>query len=69
MVEKDIVLTLDSGVIPDAVQPEVLSTFGNTISRPEFWKKVYALLKYAVRCSFPVFVIDQVARVWADRNL
>ena len=48
VVEKDIVLTLDSGVIPDAVQPEV-STFGNTISKPEFWKKVYAFLGYAAR--------------------
>ena len=68
-VEKDIVLMLDSGVILGTVQPEVLSTFGNTISRPEFWKKVYALLKYAVGSSFPIFVTDKIVRVFLQTGI
>ena len=50
VVEKDILLTLDSGAMPDPVLPEVLSTFSVTISKPEFWEKLYAFLK----TEFPV---------------
>ncbi|KAF9460023.1 ubiquitin-domain-containing protein [Collybia nuda] len=44
-VEKDILLTLDSSVIPPTVSTESLSTYGATIAQPEFWERLYAFLK------------------------
>jgi len=67
VVEKDIVLTLDSSVTQDMVQSEALSTFGNTISKPEFWERVYALLKYAASLfffPFSSFVIELTVLVF-----
>ena len=45
-VEKDIMLTIDAGVLPSPVlQPDTLSTFHHTLAQPEFWKRLHAFLK------------------------
>jgi len=45
-VEKDIVLTLDSSTIsiPSSVSTESLSSYGATVSQPEFWARLYSFL-------------------------
>jgi len=45
-VEKDILLTIDAGVLPSPVLPsDTLSTFHQTMSQPEFWERLHAFLK------------------------
>ena len=44
-VEKDIMLTIDPGVLPSPVQPD-MSTFHQTMSQPEFWERLHKFLKY-----------------------
>ncbi|KAF8155991.1 hypothetical protein B0H34DRAFT_715711 [Crassisporium funariophilum] len=45
-VEKDIMLTLDAGVLPSPIaQPETMSTYHETVAQPEFWERLYAFLK------------------------
>lgn len=44
--EKDILLTLDSAAdLPPKVPIETLSTFHDTIAKPEFWQKLLAFLR------------------------
>ena len=61
-VEKDIMLTIDPGVLPSPVlQTDNMSTFHQTMSQPEFWDRLHAFLKYVfypllffllhIRCS------------------
>ncbi|KAF9010105.1 hypothetical protein BDQ17DRAFT_1406288 [Cyathus striatus] len=46
VVEKDVVLTLDSGAMSSPViQPETLSTYHTTVSKPEFWQRLYESIK------------------------
>ena len=52
-VEKDIMLTIDAGVLPSPVlQSDSLSTFHQTMSQPEFWKRLHAFLKYVLSYFF-----------------
>ena len=45
--EKDIMLTIDPGVLPSPVlQSESMSTYHQTMSQPEFWERLHAFLKY-----------------------
>jgi UV excision repair protein RAD23 len=44
-VEKDIILTLDSSAIPSSISTESLSSYGVTVSQPEFWERLHAFLK------------------------
>ncbi|KAF8962562.1 hypothetical protein BDZ97DRAFT_2021663 [Flammula alnicola] len=47
-VEKDIMLTLDAGVLPSPVtQPETMSTYHEVVANPEFWERLHAFLKCA----------------------
>lgn len=59
-VEKDIVLTLDSSAIPSSISTESLSSYGVTVSQPEFWERLYAFLRYV----FSLFVSSHVLSVW-----
>ncbi|KAF9525074.1 hypothetical protein CPB83DRAFT_860246 [Crepidotus variabilis] len=44
--EKDILLTLDTGAVPDSLpSPEVLSSYHETVANPEFWQKLHNFLK------------------------
>ena len=45
--EKDIMLTIDPGVLPSPVlQPDTMSTYNQTMSQPEFWERLHDFLKY-----------------------
>ena len=46
VVEKDIMLTLDASAPSPVSQPETLSTYHETVSKPEFWGRLYAFLQY-----------------------
>jgi hypothetical protein len=47
VVEKDIMLTIDAGVLPSPVaQTETLSTYHQTVANPEFWGRLYAFLRF-----------------------
>ena len=49
VVEKDIVLTIDAGVLPNPVaQNESLSTYHQTVASPEFWERLYAFLRFVL---------------------
>lgn len=63
LVEKDILLTLDSSTIPGSVQTEALSAFGVTVAQPEFWERLYAFLKYV---SYPniQFLSIHAHQIW-----
>lgn len=44
--EKDILLTLDTNAVADAIpSPDVLSSYHQTVAKPDFWEKLYAFLK------------------------
>ncbi|KDR80208.1 hypothetical protein GALMADRAFT_116836 [Galerina marginata CBS 339.88] len=44
--EKDIVLTIDTGALPSPVgQPETLSTYHQTVANPVFWEKLFAFIE------------------------
>jgi len=44
--EKDILITLDADSLPSAAQQsETLTTYHQTVSRPEFWQRFYDFLK------------------------
>jgi len=43
--EKDIMLTIDPGVLPSPVQSENMSTYHQTMSQPEFWERLHVFLK------------------------
>jgi UV excision repair protein RAD23 len=44
--EKDILLTIDPGVLPSPVlQSDNMSTYHQTMSRPEFWERLYDFMK------------------------
>lgn len=44
--EKDILLTLDSAAdLPPTVPVETLSTFHNTVAKPDFWERLLAFLR------------------------
>lgn len=46
VVEKDIMLTIDAGVLPSPVlQPDNMSTFHHTVAQPEFWERLHTFLK------------------------
>jgi len=49
VVEKDILITLDSDPLPSP-QSETLTTFHETVSKPDFWQRLYDFLKYSVDC-------------------
>lgn len=52
-VEKDIMLTIDPGVLPSPVlQHDTMSTFHQTMSQPEFWERLHAFLKYVLPYFF-----------------
>ena len=52
-VEKDIMLTIDPGVLPSPVlQSDSMSTFHQTMSQPEFWERLHAFLKYVLPFFF-----------------
>ena len=52
-VEKDIMLTIDPGVLPSPVlQPDTMSTFHQTMSQPGFWERLHAFLKYVLPYFF-----------------
>ena len=45
--EKDIMLTIDPGVLPSPVlQSDTMSTYHQTMSQPEFWERLYDFMKY-----------------------
>ncbi|KIM46754.1 hypothetical protein M413DRAFT_63970 [Hebeloma cylindrosporum] len=47
VVEKDIMLTIDAGVLASPVaQNETLSTYHQTVANPEFWERLYAFLRF-----------------------
>ena len=49
VVEKDIMLTIDAGVLPSPVaQNETLSTYHQTVANPEFWGRLYAFLRFVL---------------------
>jgi len=49
-VEKDIMLTIDPGVLPSPVlQSDTMSTFHQTMSEPGFWERLHAFLKKEFR--------------------
>jgi len=44
--EKDIMLTIDPGVLPSPVlQSDTMSTYHQTMSQPEFWERLYDFMK------------------------
>jgi UV excision repair protein RAD23 len=49
VVEKDIMLTIDAGVL---AQNETLSTYHQTVANPEFWGRLYAFLRFVFCCYF-----------------
>lgn len=52
-VEKDIMLTIDAGVLPGPVlQSDTMSTFHQTMSQPGFWERLHAFLKYVLPYFF-----------------
>lgn len=56
--EKDIILTLDPGTVPDSLATETLTTYHETVAKPEFWERLHAFLRcvYAyVRLFLPLF--------------
>ena len=53
VVEKDIMLTIDPGVLPSPVgQNESLSTYHQTVANPEFWGRLHAFLRFVSYCHF-----------------
>jgi UV excision repair protein RAD23 len=45
LVEKDIMLTIDAGILPSPVaQNETQSTYHQTVAKPEFWEGLYTFL-------------------------
>jgi len=56
VVEKDIVLTIDAGVLPNPVaQNESLSTYHQTVASPEFWERLYAFLRFVLSFVQKIF--------------
>ena len=46
-VDRDILITLDADPLPSPVQQsETLTTYHETVSKPEFWEKLYGFLKW-----------------------
>ncbi|KAF8635388.1 hypothetical protein AX15_000391 [Amanita polypyramis BW_CC] len=43
--EKDILLTLDATDVPQPLHPETLSTYHDTVAKPEFWERLLKFLK------------------------
>lgn len=55
--EKDILLTLDSAAeLPPKLPVETLSTFHDTVAKPEFWQKLLAFLQLVLNFLFFFFV-------------
>lgn len=48
--EKDIMLTLDTTSISSPIVHSELSTYHTTISKPEFWDRLYSFLRYVSSC-------------------
>ena len=58
--EKDIMLTIDPGVLPSPViQSENMSTYHQTMSQPEFWERLHDFLKYVYPTLFAKLGSDQ----------
>ena len=64
-VEKDIMLTIDPGVLPSPVhQSDTMSTFHQTMSQPEFWERLHAFLKYVL----PYFFLCKLDTWYSDQS-